>query len=496
MRRRGDSLSSRWPTSRGRALAAQGVAVVRAAPDCRRRSCCGRAVAAEQGARWDSVIETNYCSSRMYRFCVTKGGGVIEGLSFRDGEQVDLPRLTEIESICFNPGDLDRKSASRDELADGLTTRQILVAERVRGEEATVVAYAQYHAIGDGHEYYVEGVAVHPEVRGANLARDLLVELRQRLHHQCRTNPVLAMTVSPRNVAMIRSALAAGFFGSDFVPDYFGPREDRIYFRSPLSPYARLGESLFLPADAYREVSIRMANGYVLAAFEKLPQGASYCLRKRTHDDPAPLSANETAVSLTVAATLLAAFTFLFGISIASAIVPNDIRLFLGFGLLSSTFAVLIYGKSSGELSRIRRGVFNVQMQAGNVFSEFGGHYSLILLTPVVISRVTQSIGLSMILCICSVIGLAWYHNSGLALIDRYELPLGIGWIIKWTLTFSSTGAFAELLVNNATTWWTVGNLLLLTVTMILAWVCGGEQTSPGELRRLPRWRNRRAASR
>jgi ribosomal protein S18 acetylase RimI-like enzyme len=449
-----------------------------------------------RGARWDSAVETTYCSSGMCRLCVTKGGGVIEGLSFRDGEQVDLPRLTEIESICFSPGDPDRKSASRGELADGLATRQILVAERVRGEETAVVAYVQYHAIGDGHEYYVEGVAVHPEVRGANLARDLLVELRQRLHHRCRANPVLAMTVSPRNVAMIRSALAAGFFGSDFVSDYFGPREDRIYFRSPLSPYAQLGESLFLPVDAYREVSIRMANGYVLATFEKLPQGASYCLRKRTHDDPAPLSANETAVSLTVAATLLAAFAFLFGISIASAIVPNDIRLFLGFGLLSSTFAVLIYGKSSGELSRIRRGVFNVQMQAGNLFSEFGGHYSLILLTPVVISRVTQSTSLSVILCICSVIGLAWYHNSGLALIDRYELPLGIGWIIKWTLTFSSTGALAELLANNSTTWWTVGNLLLLTVTMILAWVCGGEQTSPGGLRRLPRWRNRRAASR
>lgn len=208
------------------------------------------------------------------------------------------------------------------------------------------------------------------------------------------------------------------------------------------------------------------------------------------------MSANETAVSIAVAAALLAAFTFLFGLSFASAIVPNDIRFFLGFGLLSSTFALLIYGKSSGELSRIRRGVFNLQMQAGNVFSEFGGHYSLILLTPVVISRVAQSTSLSVILCIGSVIGLAWYHNSGLALIDRYKLPLGIGGLIKWVLTFSSIGALAELLVNNTTTWWTVGNLLLLMVTMILAWVGGGEQSLPGRLRRLPRRRGRRAASR
>lgn len=427
---------------------------------------------------------------------LTKGGDVIEGLSFRNGEQADLPRLTEIESLCFRPGNPDRKSASYGGLADGLATAQILVVEREQGRETTVVAYVQYRAIGDGPEYYVEGVAVHPDIRGVNLGRDLLVELRQRLYYRRRANPVLAMTVSPRNVAMIRSALAAGFVGTDFVADYFGPREDRIYFRWPLPPYAQLGESLFLPVDAYREISARAANGYVLVAFEKFPQGSSYCLRKRINDDPAPLSANETAVSLAVAAALLAAFTFLFGISIASTIVPDDIRLFLGFGLLSSTFAMLIYGKSSGELSRIRRGVFNAQMQAGNVFSEFGGHYSLILLTPVVISRITQSTSLSVILCIGSVIGLAWYHGSGVALIDRYKLSLGIGGLIKWVLTFSPIGALVELLVNNTTTWWTVGNLLLLMVTMILAWVCGGEQSLPGELRCLPRWRGQRAASR
>lgn len=426
----------------------------------------------------------------------TKGGEVIEGLSFRDGEQADLPRLVEIESLCFSPGDPDRNSASRGELADGLEATQILVVERGQGGEAAVVAYVQYYTIGDGSEYYIEGVAVHPDMRGANLARDLLVELRRRLHYRRRANPILAMTVSPRNVAMIRSALAAGFVGTDFVADYFGPREDRIYFRWPLSPYAQLGESLFLPVDAHREISARAANGYVLAAFEKLPQGASYCLRRRTSDDQAPLSANEAAVSVAVAATLLAAFTFLFGLSFVSAIVTNDIRFFLGFGLLSSTFALLIYGKSSGELSRIRRGVFNLQMQAGNVFSEFGGHYPLILLIPVVISRVAQSTSLSVILCIGSVIGLAWYHNSGLALIDRYKLPLGIFGLIKWVLTFSSIGALAELLVNNTTTWWTVGNLLLLMVTMIVAWVAGGEQSLPGGLRRLPRWRSRRAASR
>lgn len=342
-------------------------------------------------------------SSRMCRFHATKGGAVIEGLSFRDGKQVDLSCLIKIAALCFSPGDLDGKSALPGRLAAGLATMQILVAERVRDGESAVVAYVQYHAVGDGLEYYVEGVAVHPDVRGANLARDLLVELRQRLHRRHRANPALVMTVSPRNIPMIRSVLAAGFFGSDFVSGYFGPKEDRIYFRSPLSPYTQLGESLLLPVDAYGETSARVANGYVIAAFEKLPQGAAYCLRKCVHDDPAPLSANETAASLTVASALLAAFAFLFGLSITTAIVPNDIRLFLGFGLLSSTFAMLVYGKSSGELSRIRRGVFNAQMQAGNLLCEFGGHYPLILLTPVVISRVTQSIGLSVVLCIGSV---------------------------------------------------------------------------------------------
>lgn len=425
---------------------------------------------------------------------------MIEGVSFRDGQGADLRRLIEIESLCFSPDDKDRKSASPGELADGLATAQIIVAEVECDTETSIVAYVQYHKIGEGPEYYVEGVAVHPIMRGNSLARDLLIELKQQLYRRHCTNPTLAMTVSPRNAAMIRSALAAGFFGTDFVVDYFGPKEDRVYFRYPLSPYAQLGESLFLPIDAYKETCARITKGYVLAAFEKLPQGASYCLRRRINDDPGPLSANETAVSLAVAAAPLAAFTFLFGLSLATSIVSNDIRSFLGFGLLSSTFAMLIYGKSSGELSRIRQGVFNAQMQAGNAFSEFGGYYSLILLTPVVISRVAQSPSLSVILCISSVIGLAWYHNSGLALLDRYRLPWGAGWWIKWALTISPITALVELLVNSTTTAWTIGNLSLLMITMILAWVCGGEQYFPKGLRQglrfLPNWGDRKAANR
>ena len=220
------------------------------------------------------------------------------------------------------------------------------------------------------------------------------------------------------------------------------------------------------------------SEGYTLCGYEELPQGPALCLRKRRNDDVAALSAAETAASIAVSAALLAAFTFLYGISLATDVVPIDLRGLLGLGLVSSTLSMLVYGKSSGELSRIRRGRFDFHMQSGNVLSEFGGYYVLLIATPVVLASVSNSILLGAALCTVSSSSLFWYHSSGIALIDRYLLHWLVRFTIKSLLAFSPLLALPMIAQDGSTMLWTLSNIVLLLALALYAWSVGGERVT------------------
>lgn len=278
------------------------------------------------------------------------------------------------------------------------------------------------------------------------------------------------MTVSPRNVPMIRSALSAGFMGVDFLADYFGPGEDRIYFRNFLPPYARLRETLFIPVEAEDAIRDRLLDGYILSSCEQLPQGSSFRLQKKTHDDAATLSASEVGVSIGVSSALLAAFAFLFGLALVNTRITDGSRFVLGFGLLSTTFAMLIYGKSSGELSRIRTGNYNVHMQIGNALSEFGGYYCLLVTVPIVVVGVTRSPFIGIALGSMAALGLVAYQFTGhLCLLDRYGWKPRTSVLLKSALAALPLATIVEVEVPGTS----LGLSIVILLALASVTICG-----------------------
>ncbi|MEO6700429.1 MAG: GNAT family N-acetyltransferase [Jatrophihabitantaceae bacterium] len=394
--------------------------------------------------------------------------------TIREAKLDDLVRIIEIAAISFPEDDPDRKAALPGVLGRGVNERQVLVAV-LCASPPRVVGYLQYHYVSDEFGYHVEGVAVDPAERGHHVSHRLFEDLKCRLRDRAPEFEI-SMTVSPHNREMIKLAFDQKFFASDYLPNYFAEGQDRLYFRFPPSRFDQLGEPIFLPIDSTQDHAQRMSAGYVLTSLIDLPQGPAYCARPRTHDEVSPLRATEAEVSFGVSAALLGAFAILFGLALPVRGVPIDIIAFLAFGLISATLSMLVYGKSSGELSRLRNGRFNSEMQMGNLVSEFGCYYPLILIIPVEAATLSHSTVVESLLCLMSSAGLAWYHLSGFAMIDRYFAANHIIRYGKLIVTLSPAAAFGELHFGNGTAWWTVANILFLASWPVSAVIAHGER--------------------
>jgi GNAT superfamily N-acetyltransferase len=386
----------------------------------------------------------------------------------RLARDADLEILREIDDDAFPKGDPVRKSALDGEIQLGLKSGQILVAADIRTPDIPI-AFLQFHQLSDSLEVFVEGVAVAADYQGRGIAAQLLNELTRITTDKFASKPLLQMTISPHNPAMIRSALRAGFIGLDFIPGYFGPGEDRIYFRNALPPLTRLGESVLIPADATSVIESRLTSGYVLVHYETLPQGPSYCLKKKTLDDAAALNANETSVSMSVSASLLYAFAFLLGFGLTIGKISQGLDVLLGFGLLGSAFSMLIYANSSGEMSRLNGDIADRHMQIGNALSEFSGYYVLFFAIPVVVANYSDLTVLGTSLCLLSATGLGAYQFSNLSILDRYQWNKIVKTVVKIVATLGPASAIPALHFKDGVRDWSMASLCFLTFLLVAA---------------------------
>jgi RimJ/RimL family protein N-acetyltransferase len=343
--------------------------------------------------------------------------------TFRIADAGDTGALLHIEHAAFPEGDPDRKSAIDGQIEQGISSGQILVCTDAANQ---VIAFIEFHQIGVGRGYFVEGVAVDVKWRGQGLSTIILRELTRYLKALTGSRQHLSMTVSPKNQRMLTAALHAGFYGVEYFDDYFGPGEGRIYLRNQAPVFASDDHPIFVPVASFNLVAHRIGESLALCDIEPLPQGPSYCLKRVAADETATFNTSETSVSMNISTALLAAFTFMFALSIASRGFPISLYIMLGYGLLSSAFAMLVYANGVGVLSRVQDGSFNHHMQVGNAISEFGGFYVLFFVVPASVALLTHSYSVGIPFSALSSIGLFMYQYSGMSMIDRYHWPVTV----------------------------------------------------------------------
>lgn len=394
-------------------------------------------------------------------------------MEIREAQHTDETALTRLTETCFPAADPDREALLPGQVAEGIRHGRFLVAV----DNERLVGFAEHFDTSTEGEAYLEGVGVAPDARGKGLARVLVQAVLDHYGSTSQTGPVLAMTVSPSNVPMVRTCVGLGFVADHFLRDYFGPGADRLFFRSRFSCHVRLRESIYLPVTAHGELASLLDDDWILDGCETLPQGLAYRLRGRVFDDQAGLDANEVSVSLTVAAALVASFSFLVGIALTEQRFPGDLLGLTGFGLVCSTFAMMIYGKGSGTLARIGDLAAHRGIIAGNLLSEFGGYFTLLAVVPVAIVRLLPAQhAIGMALCVFASLGLLAYQFGGMAMIDRYELPTWQVMPLKLTLSLvPAVGGLVALAWSN-TTVWSAATLILLGVAMTLCWLKQAER--------------------
>ncbi len=384
-------------------------------------------------------------------------------LELRIATNADQGAVEALFDSCFPPNSTTLFGRHDTEVADGIADESILVVA-LDGE---LIGFIQWGDVDSG-QVHIEGMGVERRFRGHGIAGMMLEEALTVLGRPDRPLLQFSMTVSPSNTSMIRCALAHGFRGAELYRNYFGVGADRLYLRTQLPRSILMGTAVtYVPieSDELTE-SLIGAQTHVLTGFTQLPQGPCWVLHAAEHIDVSGPLSNESASSIGVAAVLIGAFSFLFGLGLVDDGYPGDLLIVVGLGFLSSVGAMLVYGKTTAQVSRIRDGKLDSQMAAGNILSEIGGYYSLFHVVPVAFAQSTNSRWLGLVLAAIAAVGLMLYHRSDFEMLQRYKMAPSTLFAIEALLAVSPILGVTSLLIWDNTTWWSFADVLLLISVM------------------------------
>jgi hypothetical protein len=205
---------------------------------------------------------------------------------------------------------------------------------------------------------------------------------------------------------------------------------------------------------------------HALVGFADLPQGRCYRMVGLYHVDVSGPISNESGASIGVAAVLIGAFSFLFGLGLVGDGYPGSLLILVGLGFLSSVGAMLVYGKTTAEVSRIRSGSLADQIAAGNILSEIGGYYSLFHVVPVSFAQSADQRWLGMVLAVIATLGLSLYHSTDFEMLQRYAISRAARMVLEALLAVSPILGVVSLMIWDNTTWWAFGDVVLLMTVM------------------------------
>lgn len=394
------------------------------------------------------------------------GAGPSDGALMRVAVGPDLPSLMALDGLCFPPDDATLEPASLGEFEQGISDGDIVVADF----QGTIVGFAQWAASDGSGGFFLSSVAVHPDHRRQHLAGNLVAAALDRTVGRTPGSSCRISTVtSPDNQAMIACLTTCGFVGTSYLHDYFGPGRHRIHFDyRPVDGYTALPDVAFVPVGSTTLLSdLLQSTENQLVDVVQLPHGAHFRISTRLDLDEGTALSNEVGVGVSFSGTMLASLIFLFGFTLVDPDVSADLVAATGGAILLTTLSLLAYANASGELARVRGGAAHKFMRLGNVWSEYGAVYPILLLTPTVVTVATSGPAGAVIGVTASLIALL-YQFSPISLAARFrhrqKLWTGFG------LALAALPALGVLIYwRVGTSWpWTIAFTLLILSTVTL----------------------------
>ncbi|MGY0230915.1 N-acetyltransferase [Longispora urticae] len=346
----------------------------------------------------------------------------------RDATTADLPSLVELDRLCFPEDDLSLEPAVAGEIERAVEAGRV----RVVTVESRLIALLTYEVPNPSH-VFVSAIGVHPEWRRQGFGVLLLTELLERnvLHSTLESQSVSTVT-SPANHAMLRMLLSNGFVVRRLLKDYFGPGRDRYYCQYKVkTEYVDPDDRFFVPMSATAHIESLLSLGrYAITGAFTLATGPMFEISHFEVDDLATLQSDETSAGVATSSGILAAITFLLGLSLTSPLYPDAVRIVLMGAALATTFSLIIYANTSGELARLRTNVFSHHMKWGNSLSEFGGVYPFLISLPVAFGRVSSSIWAGLGAALFVTVAMMLYERSKFSIFMRFRQT-----VVTWTLS-------------------------------------------------------------
>lgn len=405
-------------------------------------------------------------------------------ISLRPARTEDAAAIRLIDRLCFPPGRDDVEPAHPGELEGALSDGQITIAEH----DGKVVGFLQTEILGAEH-VYLAALAVHPDRQRQGVGA-ALVEHFTSLVSDLRPRPSATTVTSPANVAMVDLLTRSGFVGTRGVTDYFGPRKDRIYFQlKSRRQVADPDDRVLVPVAATEHLFTLLSDANAaITRVVKSVQGVFYEVSSFEAEDRPGLRADETAVSTGEAGAVLAALTFLLGLSFTTPDYPESLRTFILVATILTLGATQVYANASGSLARLQDDQFGLHMKWGNLLLEFGGVYPLVLVLPAVFANASDNTMLSIGTSVAVTVLILVYEASPFSISGRYSRNAVFWTLVLATAALPIVAIPLQIATGRDTVWILLAGGVL---TLRLLWLVPARQQELG-VRMRPLWTRHR----
>jgi N-acetylglutamate synthase-like GNAT family acetyltransferase len=379
----------------------------------------------------------------------------LTAVTTRSAKSSDLPQLRALLTDCYEATAGPPTQALEHLLAHGLV--------RVAEVDGVPVGCAAAEIPSSGH-LRLSVMAIRHELRRQGIGSLLVREILDGIPGAPEERPTVSAVAGAEELDSARFLLSCGFIGTRVLGT--GPNgalrmqfqhKSRVEYVDPdarhLVPAAMpelLRESL-APAD------------HAVTGLVVLADGPAFEIARFERDDPATLQSGEAAAGIAFSGSLLAAITFLLGISFTSDRFPDDVRLVLIGATFSTMLSLIVYASASGELARIRANSFGRIMKWGNVLSEYGGVLPFLISLPVIYAEVSRSAWITMVLAVTLGIAIGAYEWSEFSIAYRFRRSLPDRALMLVTAVSPIAGS---AMVTADTVSWPWAALLISTLTV------------------------------
>ncbi len=381
----------------------------------------------------------------------------------------DIDSLRLLDELAFPPDRLDREPAHPGEIELGLERNQFTVCE-VAG---AVVGMLQSEHLGPDHVYLV-ALAVHPDNQGLGIGRALVKEFVDKVHAMV-PRPSATTVTSPVNVAMISLLVSHGFIVRSGMRNYFGPGKDRVYCQlKSRGQIVDPDDRVLVPVEAIDHVfTLLVEDEYAITNVLSSVQGTLFEISRFDLEDRQGLKASEAAISVTEAGAIVAALTFLLGLSFTVPDYSEPLRILILVATILTAGALQIYANASGSLARIKDDSFDQHMKWGNLLLEFGGVLPLVIVLPAVFAQASHNFALSLAVAIIVSIAIGAYEYSPFAITARYTRGITLHALLVATILLPLAAAPLTELTGRDTLWVSIVGIVM---ALRLGWLVPNNQ--------------------